>query len=607
MKRLMLTAVVCAATCALADTPYPIDKAKAKANRAAVMAFADKAAWKGAPVAVAAVDPMGGWRYLPDEMPNGGDFTGPMRLMAARGEYENGSVVLFAFKDLADVSIVPTDLAGPGAKIAAAEVDVKVVKTWYQQGTAWYGGFQSDVTRRILTPELMLHDENLVHVDYVRKENYLRCDYGGETAYRWISTTGPDVDHNGCAEPKLSWIRDAEKPVPFALQADCFKQVMFTFHVPAEAKPGLYRADFPILAKGARIASVPVVVRVLAFELPKPMTFRDTNRRFLPSGYVHGLNLVDMPKFAKNLAAHGLDATPGAGQIQTPTRARQAKKAMDENGLDAGVLSCALPGCGVATDYPVKESNKSYRQHLDVKNGVQASMAAIREVFGPDVKAYSYGWDEASPDIVRAERATWQEIHRAGGHTIVSTPYHPYLLFNLDWSNIPRQPRLDSRINAEALHAADPDFVAAWYGDPHSGPENPDYCRRIYGWLTWRNNYDSFCQYILFRDDWTEFFVWKESFLRGLMIAYPAADDVLETLAWEAVREAVDDIRYGTLLKQLAEKARKSADVETVYAGRAASSWIAQVDFERSSLESLRLEMVAKIDDLRNRLEKEGK
>ena len=54
MKRLMLTAVACAATWALADTPYPIDRAKAKANRAAVMAFADKAAWKGAPVAVAA-------------------------------------------------------------------------------------------------------------------------------------------------------------------------------------------------------------------------------------------------------------------------------------------------------------------------------------------------------------------------------------------------------------------------------------------------------------------------------------------------------------------------------------------------------------------------
>ncbi len=91
------------------------------------------------------------------------------------------------------------------------------------------------------------------------------------------------------------------------------------------------------------------------------------------------------------------------------------------------------------------------------------------------------------------------------------------------------------------------------------------------------------------------------------MIVYPADHDILDTLAWEGCREAVDDIRYATLLRQLAEKARASDDLNTVYAGRAALTWVAQVDHRRSSLESLRLEMASRILDLQSRLEKEGK
>ncbi len=99
-------------------------------------------------------------------------------------------------------------------------------------------------------------------------------------------------------------------------------------------------------------------------------------------------------------------------------------------------------------------------------------------------------------------------------------------------------------------------------------------------------------------------FAMDEAYLRGLMIVYPADHDIIDTLAWEGCREAVDDIRYATLLRQLAEKARASGDTETVYAGRAALAWVAQVDHRRSSLESLRLEMVRRILDIQALLAK---
>ncbi len=584
-----------AAAWAWADTPFPIAAGTAAANRKAVEAFKGAAYWKNMPLAIASVDPMSGWRFLPDRMPNGGNFTNGVSVILAQGEYENGAVCLFAFSDLKDVEIVPANLGGPGGSFPAANVDVKVVKTWYQQGTAWYGGFQSDVTRRILTPELMLHDEDLIHVDHEKKDNFVRLDANGKSRYSWLSATGPEVDYRPIAEPDQSKIHDAPAPKPFALQKDCFKEIIFTFHAPDALAGGLYKGNFAVKQGGRKVGDLPVAVRVLPFKLPKPMTFRDLNRRFLPSGYLSCQTIMDSPKLAANLAAHGVDTAYAIGGINSAAQAKKAKEILEKNGLNTDTLMCVLPGCGVGTSDPVKDTDRSYEQHLSVSNQVTKAVAAIKEVFGPDVKAYGYGADEAPPAFVRAERATWREVQKAGGYTVVSTTYHPYFLFNLDAGNIPRQPRNQSRINVDAIHAGNPDFIAAWYGDPHSGPENPDYSRRVYGWLTWRNNYDSFCQYIIFRNDWSEFYVWKEAFLRGLMIAYPADHDVLDTLAWEGTREAVDDIRYGTLLKQLAEQARQSKDVNVQYLGRAYATWIAQVDFERSSLDSLRMEMTDKI------------
>jgi len=196
---------------------------------------------------------------------------------------------------------------------------------------------------------------------------------------------------------------------------------------------------------------------------------------------------------------------------------------------------------------------------------------------------------------------------KLGGKVMTTTRMHPYLLFNLDYALLPRQPSALRKAQVDALHDANPDMLVGWYADPHSGPENPAFARRLYGWTTWRNNYDLFCQYILFRDDWTEFWIAKESNLRGLMLCYPQDDDVLDTLAWEGVREAVDDIRYATLLRQLARTAMASTSMETVYLGRAATTWLAQVDTERSGLDALRYEMVRRCLDIKTRLDKEEK
>lgn len=607
MKKHLITlaALCCAALPLFADTDYPVDEAVSKANLAKVKACENDAYWKGAPFAAAVVEPMSGIRRTPDLFPEDGDFVSPMRIVAAQGEYEPGAFLLFPFSRLSDVRISAGDLVSDkGARIKASETDITVVKIWYQAGTAW-GGFHADHLRRIPTPELMLHDETLIDVDHLRKENFARCDFkGGSSAYQWISFLAPIGDHKNIGDIRYHWIHDAKTLQPVSLQPFAFKQFIATVHVPANAPAGLYRGKITVAPKEGASVQIPVELRVLPFALPKPATFRDLDREFYASAYIYQ-NLADNPGIAENMVRHNLlnPRMPGV-----PT-ARAAKKLFDvcrETGLATNTLIAILPGAGLTTSYPVKQTDKNYTAYLERTLQVSNSLARIKGNVG-DADAYASGVDEGGPGTVRAERATWQSIQSLGGKVTATTRFHPYLLFNLDMANAPRQPSPNRKLEADAFHAANPDALMSWYADPHSGPENPDYNRRLYGWVSWRNNYDMFCQYILFRNDWTDFWISKEPNLRGLILAYPQDGNMIDTLAWEGLREGVDDLRYGTLLKQLCEKARLSADVNTVYAGRAAATWIAQVDFERSSMKYLRLETISRILDLQSRLAKEEK
>ena len=599
-----LLALACALSSSMADTRYPVAAATAKDNRTRLEAFRKDAYWKNAPFAVVAVDAVSGVCRTPDLFPEDGDFTNGVAVIAAQDEYESASVILYGFNDVKDVLLVPGDLKGPGGRIRASEFDPKVVKVWYQQGTAW-GSFFSDPLRRVPTPELLLHDEALIEVDHKERENFLRYDYPSGTKYRWISFGAAAVDHSkeGAVDPHR--IHDAESLRPFFLPKDEFKQLLIAVHVPAGQKPGLYTGSFEVTVAGKKACEIPVRLRVLPFTLPPPATFRDLSRPYICTPYSYG-NPAKIEKLTRNMIRHSVPD----GLVEVMKNEDDARAAYDmfkKTGFDTDLLFHALPRCGVTTSYPPKESDANYERFNQVTGSIARVMASIRNVFGPKTKVFSYGYDEGGPHIVRAERAVWEAVHRAGASTMVATLWHTYILFNLDYANVPRPPRAAKRAEADAFHAANPDGMIAWYADPHSGPENPDYTRRIYGIMSWRNNYDGSCQYILYRNNWNDFWVPDESNLRGLMLVYPQDNDILDTIEWEGVREGMDDVRYVTLLKQLGEQARLSSDIPTQYAGRAALAWISQVDCERSTLDYLRMESIRRILDLQSRLAKEGK
>jgi hypothetical protein len=83
-----------------------------------------------------------------------------------------------------------------------------------------------------------------------------------------------------------------------------------------------------------------------------------------------------------------------------------------------------------------------------------------------------------------------------------------------------------------------------------------------------------------------------ESYLRNLVMVQATRDDVLDSLAWEGVREGLDDIRYATKLKQLALQAMQSKNGDIMLLGRRALSYLAYWDEKRGDLDAFRYEAI---------------
>ena len=277
----------------------------------------------------------------------------------------------------------------------------------------------------------------------------------------------------------------------------------------------------------------------------------------------------------------------------------EIKRTMDEAGVTDPFLGYALPAANLRLDYPPTASNRNYAAYLKRCAALTNAVGAVRAAFGPDALAFAYGADEAPPPTVLAERAIFQACHAVGGKVCVSSYYYPYLLFSIDMLQLPSPPRLSTKgATAELLHAGNPDLILGWYADPHSGPENPDYTRRLYGWQPWRANYDASAQYILFRNNWNDFWIPDEPQMRGLMIVYPQNRGILDTLAWEGFREGLDDIRYATKLQQLALPLVTSKNTDARYAAKLALKLLADADGDDEDLTALRLEMIGHIEKL---------
>ena len=97
-----------------------------------------------------------------------------LSLAGCRDQYISASFVISATQtDLSNFLAIPGNLEdSAGHSIPASAVDIRAVKCWYQSGRPTAEYQQAGV--RSLTPELLLHNDNLIRVDTAAKQNYLK-------------------------------------------------------------------------------------------------------------------------------------------------------------------------------------------------------------------------------------------------------------------------------------------------------------------------------------------------------------------------------------------------------------------------------------------------
>jgi len=538
--------------------------------------------------------------------PEDGTLAAPVRIVAAQGEFESASVVFHPFSNASKVELKVSDLIGKSGKISASAVDVKVVKVWYQSGAAWFSYF-SDADGRELVPELLLKDENLIKVDRVKEDNYLRVDYPQPKGpqYVWISNPAKiQVPFNDHVEP----VSDAATLQPFSFQAGEFKQIWLTLEAPKDAK-GLYAGTLSVMVDGKSGGEIPLEVRVLPFELPDPKTNYDLTREYYASIYNANTMSVylkqnggDLEKAKKRLYNEYVDMrkhnavypmlrdyVPGEDEALIAQLETYKKAGLRTDVFFGGIP--AIPPHDWLTSPEVRANpiEKQPMPELLIRRIDRAS-ELFAQVIGPTTN-YCFGWDEPAMNILTAQRKPWKYLHEKG-HKTYSTANEAHLSYggyNEDFVNYGGKYSKESSAKWHAFGARITSYAA-----PHTGPENPDFVRRTHGIDLYQADSDGTNNYILNGFPWNDFADRAINF-RSFNIVYPGIDAPIGTLAWEGFREAIDDVRYATLLKQLAHKAIATGKIDSMYSGKMALQWLALLDGKTCDLNAARLEMISYI------------
>ena len=562
-----------------------------------------------------AVPPMSEIQRLPDVYPTDGTPNGTVRIVMAKDEYEPGSFLVWARQDLGKVQFEIGDLKQVKVKGEGEEretgvvfprenLDLKFVKVWYQNRNGWFSYFGD--TGFKLCPELLVNDEDLIRVDTKKEANYARLIGKDEKkSERWINPPR-QMDVRQLCE---SWrqtdtfdsmresFRDAATLQPVALPKNEFRQFFLTAHAAKDTPAGIYRGAIQLKnsnnSKTQTLGSIPVEIRVLDFELPAPKCYGEPEKDFLVSSY----NYIS---FGKIMEKNGGDAALARRQFVSILRNQVAhNQTMHMIGgnfnnetfetiealREAGMRSDVLMG-GVAPVWGV----------TDPKVMVPRANIIADEYdrrFGHHNVYMGYG-DEPGADWLAANRPVFESYQQSGlkffiaGETVFSKAGYFY-----DWHNSAHDatdgtiPALWGRMQGVSH--------SAWYVNQHVGAENPALCRRQNGLGAYLSGYTALCNYAHHLGPYND----DSTLYKPMVLAYGIYDGVLDTLAWEGFREGIDDIRYATLMTDLARKAAKSKDLKTRYLGSKAMQYLALTDAKSYDQDSVRGEMIRFINELK--------
>ena len=504
-------------------------------------------------------------RLSPRRWPHGVPLLPGLSVTACAGEYEPATFSVYATKDLNKVTLSFSDLrSDKGGTLPASCIDPHVVKAWYQSGwNIWPEG------RRVLTPELLLKDDDLVRVDYDLERNLVRDQ--GTREHVDVSTANSahlkQPDEEGGFRPQ-----DADELQPFDLPAMNLKQFWLTIKVPEKAVPGLYRGTVTVVA-GHESEELPIEITVLPFEL-------------LPSRLDYGIyyggrldgagtatfgsirSEVQMRAELADLKAHGIMYPTRYGPYDEHILRRTLELRRQAGFPSDRMFSTARPNLQAGRERAaITDPDALARLEAEVRQYVQ-----ICREFGYE-QIYIYGVDEANGQLLLDQLPSWEAVRKAGAEIFAAA----------------REDAVDvvgGLIKvANRSYRPDPEEAVRWhragsvvyaYGNPQSGVSEPATYRRNFGLVLWEAGFDGAMEFDYacnFEHVWNDF---DSKQYRDHKFVLPTVDGVIGTLQWEGFREAIDDVRYMTTLEQALE----SAPPEKEHLVQEARAWMDGLRFD---------------------------
>ena len=542
-------------------------------------------------------------RVLPTDTSVPGELGGAVRITAARGEFESGSFVVLPEVDFGAVeATVSVPRTAAGATLPVGCVDMRIVKAWFQDEGSGYRRETPTHSynpirvsgRSVLMPELLLHDDGLVRVDIEGERNEMRVGVNADGSPRYICISDPEGVPGKTLEDFP--VVDAPSLLPFDLRARRLKQFWVTVHVPGDAQAGVYQSKIQLLVGGRVLLEQPLEIRVLPFVLPRASTVCGIYYYTPNSAYYGERVMRQYRREMENLRDHGvLD-------IMHPYSATNAEALQIRR--EAGMSESSILFYRGWYAHSVKEGTpnrldivrQKTREHLGILRGY-----GFKEI-------YFYGIDEAKGDRLAGQRETWNAMRELGAKIFVAGYRGSNFKLMGDIQDLLVCAGYPSREESAQWHSKGQKIIS--YGNPQGGCEAPDTYRRNFGFLLWQYGYDGCMTYIYhwggaqnwgskrkgqrdFASVWNDF-CRKDSYKQHNMV-YPTADGVVDTLQWEGYREAIDDLRYMTVLEQrlAAAPADSAAAVE-------ARGWLANlrtgdINADLSDCDAIRAEIVKRI------------
>jgi hypothetical protein len=476
----------------------------------------------------------------------------PVQVSACSGEYEAASVVLTGGQTpQTHMRIEATDLrSASGALIARSLVDLRFVKRWYQADGAWTT-IRRRSPQRTLVPELLLKDWYLVRVDPETQDDYLKVTVSGTERYQKISENGQT--HALPTEIPIAQlaVQDANELSNFEIAAGGNQQIWITVHVPEHTPAGTYRGALNVSRGNALSYSIPLSLRVWPFQLaPAGLEYGIYYRGILTQqGSISSEAKTERQMRAElaDMFAHGI----GNPTVYQPPQDLTALRRVLELRAESGIASHALYYLGVRTEDTSASAAAMYGQQV-------TRLRPLATEFGIS-DLYFYGIDEAKPEEIQRQRRAWNAIHAAGGRVFAAgwTPgYFEAVGDILDVFVSGTPPQADE---AQRFHSRGKRILL--YNQPQAGIENPAIYRLNYGVRLWQSGYDGTLIYAYqhgFGSVWNDF---DDAEFRDHNFAYPTVNGVIDTLAWEGLREGIDDVRYlQTLAAEVAKRSHTARD-----------------------------------------------